>query len=143
MIHLFIHFNNVSYIRQAINIWGNAQVLIMQLPPIAQRLRAEINSRNPSQERINDLLATIYTINEKLTALEDEFSFTLGEGSRWLEKIVLRLLFATAITVETTGLFLVITVARGIERGLKEIIRASNSLSEGELSAADENITRR
>ena len=135
MIHLFIHFNNVSYIRQAINIWGNAQVLIMQLPPIAQRLRAEINSRNPSQERINDLLATIYTINEKLTALEDEFSFTLGEGSRWLEKIVLRLLFATAITVETTGLFLVITVARGIERGLKEIIRASNSLSEGELSA--------
>ena len=135
MIHLFIRFSNVSYIRQAINIWGNAQILIMQLPPIAQRLRAEINSRNPSQDRINDLLASIYTINEKLTALEDDFSFTLGEGSRWLEKIVLRLLFATAITVETTGLFLVITVARGIERGLKEIIRASNSLSEGELSA--------
>ena len=32
---------------------------------------------------------TIYTINEKLTALEDEFSFTLGEGSRWLERVVL------------------------------------------------------
>ena len=135
MIHLFIHFGNVSYIRKAISVWGDAQAMVMQLPPIAERLRAEINSPNPSQERVNELLASLYTINEKLTAFEDEFSFTLGEGSRWLERVVLRLLFATAITVETTGLLLVISVTRGIQKGLTEIIRAANSFSAGELSA--------
>jgi len=109
--------------------------MVMQLPPIAESLRAEINSPNPSQERVNELLASLYTINEKLTAFEDEFSFTLGEGSRWLERVVLRLLFATAITVETTGLLLVISITRGIQKGLKEIIRAANAFSAGELSA--------
>ncbi len=135
MIHLFIHFGNVSYIRKAINVWGDAQAMVMQLSPIAERLRAEINSPNPSQERVNELLASLYTINERLTAFEDEFSFTLGEGSRWLERVVLRLLFAIAITVETTGLLLVISVTRGIQKGLTEIIRAANSFSAGELSA--------
>jgi signal transduction histidine kinase/CheY-like chemotaxis protein len=135
MIHLFIHFGNVSYIRKAISIWGDAQTMIMQLPPIAERLRAEINSPNPSQEKVNELLASLYAINEKLTALEDEFSFTLGEGSRWLENVALKLLFATAITVEITGLLLVISVSRGIQKGLSEIIRAAKAFSEGELGA--------
>jgi signal transduction histidine kinase len=74
-------------------------------------------------------------MDDKLTAIEDEFSFTLGEGSRWLERVVVRLLFATAITVETTGLLLVIFVTRGIKRGLTEIIRAAKSFSAGVLSA--------
>ena len=135
MISLFVRFSNVSYIRKAITIWGDAQAMAMQLLPIAERLRQEINSPNPSQDKINELLASIYTINEKLTVFEDEFSFTLGEGSRWLERVVLRLLFATALTVETTGLLLVISVSRGIQKGLTEIIRAANSVSAGELSA--------
>ena len=135
MIHLFIRFGSVSYIRKAISVWGDAQAIVMQLPPIAESLHAEINSPNPSQERVNELLASLYTINEKLTALEDEFSFTLGEGSRWLERVVVRLLFVTAITVETTGLLLVISVTRGIQKGLAEIIRAANLFSSGELNA--------
>jgi methyl-accepting chemotaxis protein len=135
MIHLFIHFSNVSYIRKAISIWGDAQAVVMQLPPIAERLHAEINSPNPSQESVDELLDTLYAINQKLTAFEDEFSFTLGEGSRWLERVVLRLLFATAITVETTGLLLLVSVTRGMQKGLTEIIRAANSFSAGELSA--------
>jgi hypothetical protein len=120
MIRLFTHFRNVSYIRKAIGVWGDGQEMVMQLPPIAESLRAEINSPNPSQERINELLASLHTIDDKLTAIEDEFSFTLGEGSRWLERVVVRLLFATAITVETTGLLLVIFVTRGIKGGLTE-----------------------
>jgi hypothetical protein len=50
------------------------------------------------------------------------FSFALGEGSRWLEHIILRLLFFVALTVECTGLLLAITVSRGIQRGLKELL---------------------
>ena len=81
------------------------------------------------------LLASVYMINEKLTAYEDEFSFTLGEGSRWLERVVLRLLFATALTVEATGLLLAISVGRGISKGLTDVIHSANSFSAGELSA--------
>jgi signal transduction histidine kinase len=135
MISLFIHFNNISYINKAIQIWGDAQSIAMGLLPIAEKLHQEINSQNVSQDRINELLVSVYTINEKLTTFEDEFSFTLGEGSRWLERVVLRLLFTTALTVETTGLLLTISVSRGIQKGLTNIIRAANLFSAGELTA--------
>jgi signal transduction histidine kinase len=135
MINLFLHFSNVFYIKKAISVWGDAQAIAMQLPPIADRLRREKNLPNPSQETINELLASIYMINEKLTAYEDEFSFTLGEGSRWLERVVLKLLFTTALTVEATGLLLAISVCRGIRKGLTEVIRSANSFSAGHLDA--------
>ena len=135
MISLFVRFTDVYYIKKAIAIWGDAQAVALQLLPVAEKLREEIHSPNPSREKINELLASIYTINEKLTAFEDEFSYTLGEASRWLESVVLRLLFATALTVEATGLLLVISVSRGIQKGLTDIIRAANSVAAGELSA--------
>ncbi len=37
MISLFLHFSNVYYIKKAINVWGDAQAIAMQLPPIAER----------------------------------------------------------------------------------------------------------
>jgi signal transduction histidine kinase len=135
MISLFVDFSNVSYIRKAIDIWGEAQAMAMRLLPIADRLHAEISSPSPSEDKIGDLLRSVYSINEKLTALEDEFSFTLGEGSRWLERVVLRLLFATALTVEATGLLLAFSVSRGIHKGLTGIIGAANSFAGGDLSA--------
>ncbi len=142
MISLFVRFTDVSYIKKAIAIWGDAQPVALQLLSVAEKLREEIHSPNPSREKINELLASIYTINEKLTAFEDEFSYTLGEASRWLESVVLRLLFATALTVEATGLLLVISVSRGIQKGLTDIIRAANSVAAGELSARAEVLSR-
>ena len=38
MISLFLHFGNVYYIKKAINVWGDAQAIAMQLPPIAERI---------------------------------------------------------------------------------------------------------
>jgi signal transduction histidine kinase/CheY-like chemotaxis protein len=133
MISLFTRFDNVFYIRKAIVIWGEGEAVAMQLMPLAQKLRDEIHSPHPSQDKIRGLLVSIDVTNQKLTAFEDEFSYTLGEGSRWLEKLVLRLLFTTALTVEATGLLLVISVSRRIQKGLAEIIRAAKSVSTGEL----------
>jgi signal transduction histidine kinase len=133
MISLFIDFSGISYIRKAINIWSDAQPMAEQLLTIAQKLREEIQSPHPSQDRIDQLLGSVYTIDQRLTTLEDQFSFTLGEGSRWLESVVLRLLFATALTVETTGLLLTFSVSKAIQQGLTSIIRAANAFSTGQL----------
>ena len=135
MISLFIDFSDVSYIRKAIDIWSDAQPMAQQLLTIAQKLREEIRSPHPSQDRIDQLLASVYTIDQQLTQLEDDFSFTLGKASRWLESVVLRLLFATALTVETTGLLLTISVSRGIQQGLSSIIRAAKAFSTGQFGA--------
>src|ERR1700747_420891 len=67
MISLFVRFNNVSYIKKAIVIWGDAQDVALRLLPVAETLRQEIHSPNPSVAKINELLASIYAINEHLT----------------------------------------------------------------------------
>jgi hypothetical protein len=112
MIALFRKFGDIYYIEQATRVWGEAESIAMRLVPIAASMRAEIESPHPSKSKISGLLRSIDPINQQLTALEDEFSYTLGEGSRWLEGIVLKLLFAVAVTVETTGLLLTISVSR-------------------------------
>ncbi len=134
MIKLFSRFNSISYINKAIYYWGEAEPIALKLIPIADSLHNEINSSAPSLENVNNLLKKIDPITENITGPEDNFSFTLGEGSRWLEDIVLKLLFVIALSVEISGLLLAISVSRSIQKGLTEIISANDSFAKGNLN---------
>ncbi len=139
MIHLFRRFHKISYINKAIVIWAKADTIIGEkFIPLGEEMHAEINSVAPSPEKLQKLIDQLDPINLELTHLEDEFSFTLGAGSRWLENLVLKLLFAVALTVEITGLLITISVSRAISKGLKEINRATNRIAEGDLSERSE-----
>lgn len=133
MIWLFRAFNKISYINKAIIIWGEAEPLMIKLIPIGEKLHSEIVQPKVSQEKINEILKEIDPINQQLTALEDEFSFTLGEGSRWLENLILKLLLFIALTVEFTGLYLTISVSVTISKGINEVVRVSNQVAKGDL----------
>lgn len=134
MIKLFRRFNNISYIHKSINIWSEADSLIANLIPIAKKLHSEINSSTPSQNKLDEIIKEIEPINQKLTILENDFSYTLGEGARWFENIILKLLLAIALTVEFSGLILTFFVVRGISKGLKEIMSASKSIAKRDFS---------
>jgi two-component system, sensor histidine kinase len=132
MISLFRRFHSNFYINRAIIAWTKADEAIFGFPVIGEKLHAEINSPAPSQERINAILNEIDPLNAHVTASEDEFSFSLGEGSRWLENVILRLLLVVALTVEFTGLTLAITVSRGIQKGLNAILQSARSVTKGD-----------
>src|SRR5207244_3406557 len=68
-------------------------------------------------------------IDKQLTLLENDFSFTLGEGSRWLENLILKILFILVLTVEFVGLFLTISVSMSISRGIDEVMRVSGEVT--------------
>jgi PAS domain S-box-containing protein len=134
MINLFTRFNTNPYISKAITIWMEADRSVTDFIPIGEELHREINLPQPSQEEIDRILMSIDPVNARITVLEDDFSYTLGEGSRWLENIVLRLLFAIALTVELTGLILAIIVSRNIQKGLNEILQSANAVAKGDFS---------
>jgi PAS domain S-box-containing protein len=134
MINLFTRFNSISYINKAIKIWSMADPLVTEFIPIGQQLHKEINGGNPSPEKINEIVQAIDPLNTRLTKLEDEFSYTLGEGSRWLENLVLTLLFSIALTVEVTGLTLAIVVSRNIQKGLTEILQSAKAVAKRDFS---------
>ncbi|MDP4150655.1 MAG: ATP-binding protein [Bacteroidota bacterium] len=134
MIKLFRRFHSNFYIHRAIEAWTKADEVIGEFEPIGEELHAEITSPSPSQERINAILRKIDPVNVRLTLSEDEFSFALGEGSRWLENVILKLLFIVALTVECTGLTLAITVSRGIQKSINEILESARAVRRGDFS---------
>ncbi|CAN5379094.1 hypothetical protein BH11BAC3_BH11BAC3_02050 [soil metagenome] len=134
MIKLFGRFAYISYIHKSIHIWAEADSVVGNLIPIAKKLHSEINSPAPSQTKLDDILLEIDSINQKLTILENDFSYTLGEGARWFERIILKVLLAIALTVGFSGLILTYFVVRGISKGLKEIMSASKSIAKGDFN---------
>ena len=134
MIHLFRWFHSNAYIQRAIVAWTNADAVLSDFTTLGRRLHTVINTAPYSQDRVNAILDEIDPLSDRLTPLEDEFSFALGEGSRWLERVIMRLLFFVALSVECTGLLLAIAVSRGIQTGLQEILLSARSVTKGDFS---------
>jgi two-component system, sensor histidine kinase len=132
MVKLFLRFHSNKYISRAIVAWTKADEVISGFMVLGERLHHEMTATPYSQARVDAILDEIDPLNDRLSPLEDEFSFSLGEGSRWLENVILRLLFIVALTVECTGLLLAITVSRGIQRGLIEILLSSRAVAKGD-----------
>jgi signal transduction histidine kinase/ActR/RegA family two-component response regulator len=131
MIKLIRRFHDVYYIHNAFVIWGQAENKMEQLIPLGEKLHVMIAKEKAPQQDINKVLGQAEFIYKKLTKLEDDFSFTLGEGSRWLENIVLSVLLALSLTIGTTSILITISVSRGIEKGLKAIIDGAALIRRG------------
>lgn len=134
MINLLRRFNNVSYIEKVIVIWGKAEQSLEELIAISDKLHVMVRSKTARQEEIDNELNKAEVINQRLTKLADDFSFTLGEGSRWLENIVLRLLLTLSLTIGTTSILITISVSRNIEKGIKAIIDGASLIGKGSLN---------
>jgi two-component system, sensor histidine kinase len=134
MINLFSRFYWNPYIDRAIKAWIKADSMVPHFIDIGEKLHLEIQSPNRSQERINAIMRDVEVMNGHVTVYEDEFSKQLGDGSRWLEKLILRILLGIAITVEFTGLILAIVVSSGISKGIDAILVSARAVGKGDFS---------
>ena len=135
MIQLFRRFHSISYIDKAIQIWAEADSIIAQMQITAEKIHTDISQSGINSKHTEEYLNQINEINSQLTSLEDDFSFTLGEGSRWLENMILKILLLIALTVEISGLWLSISISRNISKGINEIIRVSKDVASGNFSS--------
>jgi diguanylate cyclase (GGDEF)-like protein/PAS domain S-box-containing protein len=106
MIWLFRRFRNVSYIDRAIAIWAEGDRYIVDLTAAAERLHASVASGHGDEESLRPMLEDIRRINGNLTPLEDAFSFTLGEASRWAQLVLLSATLIAAIFLVLLGVIL-------------------------------------
>ncbi|QXV66847.1 HAMP domain-containing protein [Mucilaginibacter sp. 21P] len=134
MISLMQNFHEVSYLKRTIYYWEKAEQTLLKLIPISEELHRAIKSgRITPADRIA-FTDRIDQINTEITPYEEGFSYTLGEGSRWLENLVFRILFGLALTVEVTGILIAVSISRNIQKGLGEIIAVAKKLARGSLT---------
>ncbi len=134
MITLITRFRNVSYMKNAVSIWIEADSHIGNFISIGKSIHDEINSPVPSKEKLTELVNTVDPINQRLTILDSEFTQTLGQGSRQLGNLILTILFLVILSMELIGLGLAIVVSKGIIKGLREINKAANDIKRGNLT---------
>jgi signal transduction histidine kinase len=91
-----------------------------------------LQSGTASDAELKSAATEIRELNEKLTRVEDEFSFVLGEGSRWLEHVILSLLSLVVLAVASVGLTLTYFTSRSITRGLADIAVAAEAIGRGD-----------
>lgn len=136
VISLIQRFHEVSYINHALEIWAKADMLLDELMNNAEDLRSAIENNMLTRDytSIDRSIKNVEHLNSQLTILEKEFSYTLGEGSRWLETILRILLALAVMTIETTGLILTFSFARNLTRSLEELTGVAAEVGKGNFS---------
>lgn len=135
VISLFRRFSRVSYLARAIQSWTEGDRLLSELRDVGIAYHDVLHSSHPNIAAAKkDVLAQIRSINEQLTTLEQGFSQSLGEGSRWLERVVISLLFLAVLMVESIGLTLTFRTSRQISKGLSDLNDAAGRMGRGDFS---------
>ncbi len=112
LIFLYRRFRHVSYMSSAIQTWTQGDQEIENLMTVGNQIHNLVSSptaNNAKQQAIRtteltSLIQQTYEIDGRLTTLENQFSATLGNGSRNIARILLN------ITLLITGLLGVLTL---------------------------------
>jgi PAS domain S-box-containing protein len=121
---IFVHLRNLSYIANAISIWAQGDALLERVISNATDLQAAIQgSRDPV--RIEKIVAQLQSLNEQLRPLEDSFSYTLGQASRWATRV-----FIISLTI--LGALLFVAAALMYGREFSRTLSAETALRESQ-----------
>ncbi len=134
IIWLFTTFNRIYYIDKAIKVWTEADGLMDTFLQLGNQLHLSIATNQATPADIEKQLVRIDELNHQLTAVEDEFSFTLGQASRWLEGVIFKLLIGIAVTVEFTGIILTILTALEISRNINAMNKVAKKIAKSDFS---------
>ena len=130
VINLLRRFYWVHYLNRALQIWSEGDVLMAKLREEANRYHEairenKIKDSEPIFERVREL-------NRQLTSLEEDFSNSLGEGSRWLDNVLLMILSLAVLMIEGIGLMLAFQINRSITLRLSALDQVANAIGKGE-----------
>lgn len=121
MINLFVRFQHLSFMSDAIQHWTVADQYIEELNAEAQKLHDGILAGHENRDRIGALLTRMDGINRHLTEQENLFSSTLADASRWASYFARNLTYALALvfTLLAIGVsWLVVIRIRSTENAL-------------------------
>ena len=85
----FLRFHRVRYMREAIDIWTRGDQDIDRLIAVGRDLRTFVQRGIDDSLQARALLSRLVAVDAHLTALEADFSNTLGEGARWMRHVIL------------------------------------------------------
>ncbi|WLH02825.1 EAL domain-containing protein [Pseudomonas beijingensis] len=97
LIWLYLNFRHFSYLEEAIDLWTVGDGYLIELNNVARQMHGSISAGQASELDIRGWKAQIFAINDSVTPAAKAFSDALGEGSRFILRLLLVTNFATAL----------------------------------------------
>lgn len=97
LIWLYLNFRHFSYLEEAIDLWTVGDGYLIELNNVARQMHSSITAGQASEVDIRGWKARIFAINDSVTPAAKAFSDALGEGSRFILRLLLVTNFATAL----------------------------------------------
>jgi signal transduction histidine kinase len=101
LIHLFLRFQRVGFMADAIALWTAADLHIMELGDLARQIHERVAAGDTGSPELRALKERVPGLGERLTERAQRFSAVLGEASRTARRVVIvvTLLLAAGLTV--------------------------------------------
>ena len=126
---LFRRFGRIGYMAKAIAIWTEGDRYIDQLRSLGNDLHQEVSSLHPDSGKIRQITEQVEAVDAQVTPLEDEFSSTLSEGARWIDRdLSLAIVLASGVLL-LIGISLstaVLNQIRNSEEKYRNLINSAN-----------------
>ena len=129
---LFRRFGSIGYMARAIVVWTEGDRYIDQLQTLADDLHREVNSANPDARKIKEITDQVAVVDARVTPLEDEFSSTLSQGARWIDRVL------SVVTLLASGVLLLIGI--GLSSAVLKQIRNSEEKYRNLIDTANDGI---
>ena len=99
VIWLYLNFRHFSYMEKAIELWTEGDSFLLQLDDVARQMHQGISRGLASEAQIVRWKEQISAINDGVTPAAKAFSDALGEGSRYLLRMLLVTNLLTALVL--------------------------------------------
>jgi diguanylate cyclase (GGDEF)-like protein len=106
LIWLFRYFGDVSHLAKAVDRWRDTDAVLQELVNIGAEIHLEIVSGDIPAGRVGVFKRQIFELNDRLTPLATAFSESLGEGSRFIKRLL------TVVNIFTAALLVLLGVWR-------------------------------
>ncbi len=106
VIRLFLTMRDVSYMQRVVALWTRGDEYVVELNRLGDRIHGLISAGDASAASLKPHVRRLHELNELITPLSDEFSYTLGEANRALRTGLLVIILAGAMIMVPAGITL-------------------------------------
>jgi PAS domain S-box-containing protein len=131
---LFRHFRDFAYFSDAISIWRQAEVYVLDLEACGKELHALIRQGPLTAAQTEAFRRRIDHINTAVTPLEQRFSSTLAEGARATQGLLLTLVLVMAALLTSFVLWISWRISRELRASILGLRLGAQQVRYGDLS---------
>src|ERR1700683_1332508 len=134
LIKLYVYFHHFSAMQDAINTWARADDLVTQLAQTGAPAPQGMTAGRFSARDKRELVVRVDSLGERLVVLENLFSHTLGETSRWISRGVFETLLGSDLLLLVAGFLFSVFLGRSVGKEIDEVAQAVGKIAQGDLS---------